>query len=188
MNTRTCTQPQTHTRLHNHAQRRWFWHSQHTFCAHNNPPRRGDFENLAVVHGILMLQSSLCQPSQFVCNGKGIHNAPTAVAFVSHILLLWPHNDSTILWTKTCWRHLCGHCRYMHKASQSIALRNCQLMCWMICQQLLSLQHLRCNINWKTDDNYNAVNSKEHQFRNGRILHNAPNIRGMACIDNATGV
>ena len=86
----------------------------------------GNFEHFAVVHCIRMLQSTLCEPSQSVCYGKSIHNAPTAFAFVSCICLLWLNTDFTILWRKTCWRNVCGLCRNMHKASQSIVVRNCQ--------------------------------------------------------------
>ncbi len=34
----------------------------------------------------------------------------------------WFHN----LVKETCWRHYCGHCRDMHKASQRFVLQNCQ--------------------------------------------------------------
>jgi hypothetical protein len=96
--TRICT-------THNHTPRRCFWHSQHTVCTHNNASCHGEFENLVeVVHGHIVLQSTLCELSQFVYDGESIYNAPSAVTFVSRYCSLWPHNDSTILRAKTCWR------------------------------------------------------------------------------------
>ena len=52
MNIRTCTQAQTHTRLHHHAECKCFWHSQHTFFNHSNTSRHGNFEHFAVVRGL----------------------------------------------------------------------------------------------------------------------------------------
>ena len=60
-----------------------------------------NFEHFAVVRGICMFQSTLCESPQFVCDGKGIHNAFTAVAVVSCICALWSPTDFTILWRKT---------------------------------------------------------------------------------------
>ena len=60
--------------------------------------RNDNFEHFAVVRGICMLQSTLCELPQFVCDGKGIHNVPTAVAVVSRNCSLWLSTDFTTLW------------------------------------------------------------------------------------------